>query len=157
MHQKIIFVSAIKMGGNTANILNCYFWAKFTFWPIKLSTYMLEMKYTSDKQYLFGLHFYMKVTEDSYRATYTWSFLICPIRTTHKPSKVAAAKKFFLEWCICWRCNLLRWMCFVPCGNWKTLLFLKVFHQCEIFSTVIFPVFFKQVFERSPYFTLSPQ
>ena len=38
-YRNIIFLSATKTGGNTTNILICYFLAKFTSWPIKLNTY----------------------------------------------------------------------------------------------------------------------
>ena len=43
---------------------------------------------------------------------------------THKLSKVAAAKKVFLQ-CVCYRYNLLRSMFFILCDNWKTLFFSK--------------------------------
>ena len=43
------FVSTTKRAENTANILNCYFRAKFTTSPIKLNTYMLEIKFASQK------------------------------------------------------------------------------------------------------------
>ena len=38
------------------------------------------------------------------------------IEITHIPSKVVAVKKFFPQ-CVCYRCNLLRWMFFIPCGD----------------------------------------
>ena len=43
---------------------------------------------------------------------------------THKPSKKAAARKHFLQ-CVCYRCNLLRWMFFVPCDKLKDVNFFK--------------------------------
>ena len=60
-------------------------------------------------------------------------------------------QKFFLQ-CVCYRCNLLQWIFFVPCDNWNTLLFLKVCHSCEIFSTAILPFSLKQVSWKKPLF-----
>ena len=60
-------------------------------------------------------------------------------------------QKNFLQ-CVCYRCNLLRWMFFVPCDNWKTLFFLKVCRCCEIFSTAILPFSLKQVFWKKSVF-----
>ena len=66
------------------------------------------------------------------------------VQTKYHWKKAAAAKNFFLR-CVCYRCNLLRWMFFVPCDNWKLLFFLKVCRYCDIFSTVIFSFYLKQV------------
>ena len=55
------------------------------------------------------------------------------IEKTHKLSKVAGAETF-LQY-VCYGCNLLRWMLFIPYDYWKTLLFIKVY--LEIFSTAI--------------------
>ena len=60
-------------------------------------------------------------------------------------------QKNFLQ-CVCYRCNLLRWMFFVPCDNWKTLFFLKVCRYSEIFSTAILPFSLKQVFWKKSVF-----
>ena len=54
-------------------------------------------------------------------------------------------QKVFLQ-CVCHRCNLLRWIFFVPCDNWKKLFFLKVCRYCEIFLTAILSFSLKQVF-----------
>ena len=58
--------------------------------------------------------------------------------------KSSSCKKSFLQ-CVCYKCNLLRRMFFVPCDNWKTLFFLRVCRYCEIFSTAL-PFSLKQVF-----------
>ena len=98
----------------------------------------------SHKQYQFGFLFSIKVKEDSYRPNYILSFLICPNLNDSQTFKSSSCKIFFLQ-CVCYRCNLLRWMFFVPCDNWKTLFFLKVCRYCETFSTAIFStvVFFE--------------
>ena len=124
-------------------------------WPIKLNTYMQKIKFTADKQYLFGLIFSIKLKEDSYRPKYTSSFLICPNLNDSQTFKSSSCKNGFLQ-CVCYRCNLLRWMFFVPCDNWKTLFFLKVCRYCEIFSTAILSFSLKQVFwKKSVFYVIS--
>ena len=73
------------------------------------------------------------------------------VQTKYHWKKAAAAKNFFLR-CVCYRCNLLRWMFFVPCDNWKLLFFLKVCRYCDIFSTVILSFYLKQVFWKKSLF-----
>ena len=115
---------------------------------------MQETKFTSHKRYLFGLLLSTKVKEDSQRPKNTSSFLICPNLNDSQAFKSNSYKKYFLQRAR-YRRNLLRCMFFVPCDNWKTLFFLRVFSYCEIFSTAILSLSLKQVFERSPYFTQS--
>ena len=67
------------------------------------------------------------------------------IGTTHKPSKLVAAKKCFLQ-CVCYRCNSLQGMFFIPCGNWKTLFFIKFCRYFEISSSALLLLSLKQVF-----------
>ena len=124
-------------------------------WPIKLNTYMQKIKFTADKQHLFGLIFSIKLKEDSYRPKYTSSFLICPNLNDSQTLKSSSCKKFLLQ-CVCYKCNLLRWMFLVPCDNWKTLFFLKVCRYCEIFSTAILSFSLKQVFwKKSVFYVIS--
>ena len=47
----------------------------------------------------------------------------------HKPSKVAAVANFFLQR-VCHLFNLLQWIFFVLCDNWKAL-FLKKVYNCS--------------------------
>ena len=65
-----------------------------------------EIKFTSHKQYLFGLLFSIKVKEDSYRPKYTSSFLICPNRNDSQTFKRSSYKKNFLQY-VFYRCKLL--------------------------------------------------
>ena len=51
--------------------------------------------------------------------------------------------------CVCHWYDLLRWMFFIPCNNWKTLLSIAVYCYPEIVLTAIFwlplkPVFWKK-------------
>ena len=98
-------------------------------------TYMQEIKFTSHKQYLLGLLFSITVRQHSYRPKYTSSFLICPNLNDSQTLKNSSCKKNLSI--VCYRCNSLRWMFFVPRDNWRTLFFLKVYRCCEIFSTAM--------------------
>ena len=49
----------------------------------------------------------------------------------------------FLQY-ICYCCNLLRWMFFILCDNWKTLLFIKVHRYSEGFSSRNVAAFFRR-------------
>ena len=40
LQPNIIFVPATKIDKNVSNILNCYFWHKYTLWHIKVNIYM---------------------------------------------------------------------------------------------------------------------
>ena len=86
------------------------------------------------------------------RPKYISSFLICPNLNDSETFKSSSCKNGFLQ-CVCYRCNLLRWMFFVPCDNWKMLLFPKVCRYCEIFSTAILSFSLKQVFWKKSVFS----
>ena len=47
--------------------------------------------------------------------------------------KVVAAKKTFSPMCML-RYNLLRWMFFITCDNWKALFFTTVYRYSAVFS-----------------------
>ena len=90
-----------------------------------------------------------------YRSKYTSSFLICPNLNDSQTFKSSSCKNGFLQ-CVYYRCNLLRWMFFVPCDSLKTLFFLKVWSYCEIFSTAILSFSLKQVFwKKSVFYAIS--
>ena len=54
--------------------------------------------------------------------------------------------------CSCYWYNLLRWMSFTLCDNWKTLLFVKVYRYFEIFLTTMLLLSLKPVFWEKPVF-----
>ena len=104
------------------------------------------MNSTSHKQHLFGLFFFsFKAKGDSYRPKYTSSVIICSNLNGLQTFKISSWKNIFLQ-CSCYRCNLIRWMFFVPRDSWKALFFLKVYRYCEIFTTAVLSFSFKQVF-----------
>ena len=84
---------ATKIGGNTTNILKCYFSNKFTLSHIRLNICISKISFSFLKQYLFGLLFCRnakKTRIDQIIPLYfVWN------ETSHKPLKVAAAKKSF--------------------------------------------------------------
>ena len=105
-----------------------------------------------NRQYLFGLFFSIKVKEGSCRPKYTSSLLIWPnLNDSETFRSSSSCKNGYLQ-CVCYRCNLLRWMFFIPCDSWKTLFFLRVCRYCEIFSTAILSFSLKQVFWKKSVF-----
>ena len=57
----------------------------------------------------------------------------------------------FLQ-CVCYRCNLLRWMFFIPCDSWKPLFLTNVCRYFEILSTTILFLSLKHVFWKKSVF-----
>ena len=84
---------ATKIGGNTTNILSCYFWEQI--WHIKLNVYIRKSKLTSRKHCLLALLFSRNAKE-----THTDQIILQVLysvwkETSYKPSKVVATKNFF--------------------------------------------------------------
>ena len=74
--------------------------------------------------------------------------------TPRKPSNVAAATKPFLQ-CVCYLHNLLWWIFYILCDNWKTLFFVKVYSYFERSSNRHVAAFFKEVFlKRSVFYAI---
>ena len=66
-----------------------------------------------------------------------------------------SCKRNFLQ-CVCYRCNMLPWMVFILCDNWKTLFFTRVCRYFEILSTAIILLYLKQVFwKKSIFYVIS--
>ena len=76
-NRKLFFLSTTKIGGNTTNILNCYFQNKFTLWPISLNIYIWKTKFTSNKQYFSGLLFSRNAKKAHADQTILQTFLLC--------------------------------------------------------------------------------
>ena len=84
-------------------------------------------------------------------------FLLCLKRNNPQTFKSGSCKNPFLQ-CLCYCYNLLRWMFFILCNNWKTLLFMKVCHYSEIFLSAMLLLSLKPVFwKKSTFYALSPQ
>ena len=67
-------------------------------------------------------------------------FLLCLKRNNTRTFKSGTCKNIFLR-CVRYWYNLLRWILFILCVNWKGLFFVKVYR-----------FLWRHWFERSPYF-----
>ena len=126
------------------------FQIKFTLWQIKLNIYIWEIKFTSRKQYLFDRLCSIKVKKTRTGQSILQVLSLCSNWNDTRTFKSSSCKKIFLQ-CICYRCNLLQWMSFIPCGNWKTFL-TKVYRYFEILSILITLLYLKQVFWKKSIF-----
>ena len=58
------------------------------------------------------------------------TFLLCLKRSVSQTLKISSCKKVFPK-CVYHGYNLLRWMFFVTCDNWKTFFFIQAYHYPE--------------------------
>ena len=65
--------------------------------------------------------------------------------------KSSSCNNYFLQW-VCYCYNLLWWMFFIPCNNWKTLLFTKVYRYSDMFLTTPLLLSLRPVLWKSPFF-----
>ena len=85
------------------------------------------------------------------------AFLLCLKRNDPQTFKSGSCKNPFLQ-CVCYCYNLLRWMFFILCDNWKTLLFMKVCRYSEIFLSAMLLLSLRPVFwKKSVFYTLFPR
>ena len=70
---------------------------KFTLWDIKRNFYILKTKFTPHKHYLFGLLFSRNAKKTHTGQIYYKIFYPVWKKTSYKPSKVKAAKRFFSQ------------------------------------------------------------
>ena len=93
---------------------------------------MQEIKFTSHKQYLFGLLFSIKVKEDSYRPKYTSSFLICLNLNDSQTFRSSSCKNFLPPVCI------VDATCFDECFLFHVITGKRYFFQQVIFTVRFF-------------------
>ena len=104
-----------------------------------------------NRQYLFGLFFSIKVKEGSCRPKYTSSLLIWPnLNDSETFRSSSSCKNGYLQ-CVCYRCNLLRWMFFIPCDSWKMLFFSELSSLWDFFNRKL-SFSLKQVFWKKSVF-----
>ena len=72
-------------------------------------------------------------------------FLLCLKRNNPQTFKSGSCINPFLQ-SVCYCYNLLRWMFFILCDNWTTLLFMKVCRYFEIFLSAMLLLSLKPVF-----------
>ena len=145
-------MSAAKIGENTADILDCYYLLLSNYIPTFRKLNLLHIN--SIYLLVFSLQKQRRILPTKQSTLQV--FLICPNRNDSQNFKSSSCKIFFLQ-CVCCRCNLLRWMFFILSDNWKTLYFLKVCCTLRFFQPPYYCFLLNKCFERSPYFTLSPQ
>ena len=113
---------------------------KFTFRYIKLSIFMQEIKFTSQKEYIIGRLFSRNAKKTHTDQSTLQNFYSVQIETTHNHSKVAAAKNISFSVYIA---DTFDECFFLQCDK---LFFIKVCCYFEIFSTAILLLSLKQVF-----------
>ena len=87
----------------------------------------------------------------TYRPKYTLRFLIYLKRIINSQifRSNSSCKIYFIQCLWCWL-NLLQWMLFIPCNNWKTSLSIKFYcYFCSISTTMLL----LSCFEKTLYFT----
>ena len=148
-------MSATKIGENTTTILKLLFFVinLHSVTSNQISRYRnLNFPLTSSIYFVFlPLEMQKKTRTDQ---SIPRVFLLCLKRNDpHSGS----CKNPFLQ-CVYYCYNLLRWMFFVLCDNWKTLLFMKVCRYSEIFLSAMLLLSLKPVFwKKSAFYALSPQ
>ena len=151
-------MSATKIGENTTNILKLLFFIinLHSVTSNQISTYRkLNLPLTSSIYFVFlPLEMQKKTRTDQ---SIPRVFLLCLKRNDPQTFKSGSCKNPFLQ-CVCYCYNLLRWMFFILCDNWKTLLFMKVCRYSEIFLSAMLLLSLKPVFwKKSAFYALSPQ
>ena len=144
-------MSAIKIGGNTTNILNCYFQNKFTLWHIRLNIYIWKTKFTSNKQCFSGHLFSRNAKKTRTDQSILQAFLLCLKINVSRTFKSSSSKKLFPKLVYHWY-NLLRWIFFIPCDNCKQYFLHKWIITLRLGATAMLLRSFKQVFWKKSVF-----
>ena len=105
-NRKLFLCFATKIGKSTTNILISYFSKNIiTLWHIKVTICRQKNKFTSHKQYSFGLTF-LEIQRRFIQTKYTTRSLLCLKRIDSQTFKRSNCKKRFLQ-CLCHSYNLL--------------------------------------------------
>ena len=119
-----------KISGKITNVLNCFFQNKFTNWHIMLNIYIRKTNFSSHKWYLFHLSL-PRISKKTYTdQSILQTFLICLKRNVLQTYKSSSCYKVFSK-CVHHWYNLLWWMFFIPCDNWKALFFTQIYRYPE--------------------------
>ena len=92
---------------------------------------MWKNKFPSHKQYILGLFFSRNVSRAHADQSILQNILLCLKRNISQTFKSSSCKKVFLK-CVYHWYNLLRWMFFITCNNWKTLFFTQIYRYSEV-------------------------
>ena len=141
-------MSATKIGRNTTSILNCYF---ITLWHIRLNIHIWKTKFTFYKQYFLGLPFSRNVKKSNTDQSLQQAFSFCLKRSVSLTFKNASYKKVFPKCVYDWY-NLLCWMFFILCDNWKQSVLHQVIVTQRLGATTMLLCSLKQVFWKTSAF-----
>ena len=148
-------MSATKIGKNTTNILKLLFFTinLHFFTSNQISTYRkLNLLLTSSIYFVFLPPEMQKRLEQT--EVYTRFLIFFKKKRPTNLSKWQLQNPFLQR--VCYWYNLLRWMFFILCDNWKTLLFMKVCRYSEIFLSAMLLLFLKPVFwKKSVFYAVS--
>ena len=123
----------------------------FTLGHIRLNIYVWKTKFSSHK--LFGVLFSMNIKSPiQSKAHYNFFYSVWK-ETSHKPLKVAAAKKSFQVFFPFYWYNLPEWMFFIGCYNSKTFWYKFIVIQW-FGTTAMLLCFLKLVFWNKPVFCI---
>ena len=149
-------MSAKKIGGNTTKILNCYmFRNKLPLWHIRLNIYIWKTEFTSNKEYFFGLLFSRNAKKTDTDQSILPGLLFCLKRSYSQTFKSSSCKKVFCK-CVYHWYNLLRWMFFILCDNWKQYFLQKFIVTQMLGATTMLLRSLKQVFWKKSAFYVPP-
>ena len=110
-----------KNSGKATNILKCYF-SKQIYNLAHQTKYLHIENFSSHKQYLFNLVLPTNVKKTHTDKSILQTFLLCLKTNVSLTFKSNSCKKVFPK-CVYHWYNLLRLMFFIPCDNWKMMLF----------------------------------
>ena len=105
--------------------------------------------------YLVFLPLEMKRRLKQTKVYYTF-FLLYLKRSKPQTFKSGSCKSLFLQY-VCYWYNLLWWIFFILCDNWKTFLFIIVYRYSEIVLTAMLLLSLKAVFWRKSVFYVIPK
>ena len=144
-------MSVTKIDGNTTKILNCFFFQnKFTLWHIRINIYIWKTTFSSHKHYPVGLFFSRNAKKPHADQSILLTFILCQKRNISQTLKVGSGKKVFLK-CVYHWYNLLRWMFFIMCDNWKTFFSIQTYRYREAWCNRHVAALFQATFWKSPY------
>ena len=108
-------------------------------------------KFSSHKHYLFGLLFSRNAKKTHINQSILLTFLLCLKRNVSLALKSSSCNKAFPK-CVYHGYNLLRWMFFIPCDNWKTFFLYKLIVAQKFGVTGMLLRSLKQVFWKKSRF-----
>ena len=139
-------------------ILNCFF-SKENYTLAHKTKYLhMEIKFSSYKQYLFDLLLPRNTKKTHTDQSILQTVLLFLEGNVSQTFNSSSCRNVFPK-CVYHWYNLLWWMFFIPCENWKTLFFIKIYRYPEVWYNRHVAAFFEgSVLEEVRiFYRLSPQ